>query len=241
MGNGRSSTPTKLLGLLLVTFCVVAAFLFFRTPRSSAVHELEYDYAAPPAVYKSAFDWQNSIPHLYRAAGLSSGKAVRLLMQTSVDLRTYLSMQLQSACRQPGDAPQPDICTAKLGDLNLERPITEKIDEILAKRTQGRNGITSADYSLSELPFPWTSITVMKSDTDPYTLLSLETPRDLPYLVSEVENHYGPPDKRMTDHDGYTLMTYEKTTDDYAARAEFQVDPLSGKVRQLTITLHRRR
>jgi hypothetical protein len=240
MGNGRISTPIKVIGSLLATFCVVALVLFLLKAKPSASEEeLESDYIAPPTAYKGGFQWQNQIPQLYRAAALPSDKAVRLLLQTSVDTRTYVAIQIQSACGQQGDAPQLDRCTAKLGDASLERAITKKIDEILAKRTVDRNHLTSADYALAEFPFPWASITVMKSDTAPFTLLSLEPPRDVPYLASEVVNRYGPPDKRTTDNDGYTLMTYEKTTDTYSAKAEFQVDPSREWVRRLTISLHR--
>jgi hypothetical protein len=241
MATKGQARAARLLGLFLVTFCAITVWLYWRNPHRSATESaLELGYTAPSTAYKSGFDWQNSIPNLYRAAGLSSDKAVRLLMQTSIDLRTYVAIQLQSRCHQSDEAPQSEICTAKLGDLNLERSITARIDEILGKRTQTRNSLTSADCRLNEIPFPWTSITVMKSDSEPYTVLVLDSPRDIPYLESEVEIHYGSPDNRTTDQDGYAVMTYEKKTDEYDAKAEFHLDLSATSVRQLFITLRRR-
>jgi len=241
MAAKGASTPAKLLGLFLVTFVAIAVWLFWRNPHRSATESaLELDYAAPATAYKSGFDWQSSIPNLYRAAGLSSNDAVRLLMQTSVDLRTYVAIQLQSGCHQPNETARPEICTANLGDSDLERLITARIDEILGKRTQTRNSLTSVDYGLTEIPFPWTSIIAMKSNSDPYSVLVLDSPRDIPYAVSDVETHFGSPDNRTTDQDGYTVMTYEKKTDEYDAKAEFHLDLSATSVRQLFISLRRR-
>jgi len=241
MATKGASTAAKLLALFLVTFVAIAVWLFWRNPHRSATESaLEPDYVAPSTAYKSGFDWQNSIPNLYRAAGLSSNDAVRLLMQTSVDLRTYVAIQLQSGCHQPDETAQPEICTAHLGDSDLERSITARIDEILEKRTKTRGSLTSVDYGLTEIPFPWTSIIVMKSHSEPYTVLVLDSPRDIPYLESEVENRYGSPNSRTIDQDGYTVLTYEKKTDEYDAKAEFHLDLSATSVRQLFITLRRR-
>lgn len=223
----------RALVLVVASFCLVALFLFYYSrPRP-------FDESEPPPTagvdYKKSFKWSDSIPHLYRAAALSSHEAVRLLLHNTLHLRTYVAIELQASAR-PGEP----IYDARLGDTILETVITSKIDEVVQERIDSRGTMTSVYYPLPRQPFPFTVITAMKSHNQPYASLIFDLTRRTSLTGRQVETEYGAPQERAMDAQSFILFTYRTETKSYTAKTKFQIHPDSNKVRRVSISVQRK-
>lgn len=229
----KSRRALCVLALVVASFCVVTLVLYWITkPRP-----LDDSEPPPPGrvEYKRAFEWSDAIPHLYQAAALPPREGVQLLMQKSSVLRTYLAIGF--IISPPPENPFRD---AKFGDPDLEKAITTRINEIVRNRLDSSGAITSVDYELSRQPYPYTVITAMKMNTQPYAILIFNlTPRTT-LTGKQVEAKHGVPQERGVDRDGHTLITYQTGTKSYTAKTQFQLQQGSDRVRSVSISVERK-
>lgn len=233
--HSGASHILRVVVLMSVTFCVVALILYWYI-RPKPFEPPATDAELADVNYKKSFEFEDTFPTLDRAAGMSPEDAIRLLLQKTAHLRTYMAIELKAGCRSESlDA----ICIARLGDPPLEGMITKKIDDVIAARINSKGAITSVDYTLSRQPFPFTVIVALKSNVRPYASLVFYLPDGNSTTLSSIQQRYGAPDEQTVDNESYPLLSYKKTATNYTAKIEFQMDPNSREAKRVSINLQR--
>lgn len=221
--------------VFFASFCIVTLALLWYA-RTPAFDESEPP-PSPKVNHKEPFKWSDAIPHLYQAAALPPKEAVRVLLQNSVHLRTYVAIELISASK-----PEDPFRNAELGEPILENAITPKVDEMIAKRIRSEGSLTSVDCVLSRQPFPFTVITALKSHTHPYASLVFDLTEGSGVSARSIKAEYGLPLERTTDPlDGESLlMKYRTETKSYTATTVFKLNARSEQGRSVTVSVQRR-
>jgi len=219
------------LALALASFVVVAAVLFALFPPGDEAK----DAPLPPVDYKKRFDWGDTLPYLRRAAALRPEEAVRVLLQNSVHLRTYVAIEFSAGCGSDGSRP---FCNAQLGDPVLESEITSRIEEEIKARLRMSGQMTSADVAFPRQPFPLTLLIALKSNSSPYASLVASLPRGNGLTLARVIERYGEPHEERISADA-RILVYKAEADGYSNKMEFTVNANTGETRSVAVSLQR--
>jgi hypothetical protein len=188
---------------------------------------------SPIAFSADDFDWRETVPSLYIAAGLPDEQGIKAALENSRVLRAYVATDIQEECRS-GARP----CADKSGSFTLQGEVTKRIDEIVQEGTSRRHKITRVDYPLTRQPFPFTDIVAMRTEShrDAYLVLDFA---DNSYNVAQLQDKYGAPyDTNVLEW--YGVYKYRLDTKDYAARVAFEIDPINGAVIRVAISVKRK-
>lgn len=184
--------------------------------------------------HQKTFELDDMIPHLQRAIDMPPKEGVKLLLQRTPHLRTYMATLLQVARPCP---PSDPICTAQLGDLILERAINREIATIVELRISTKGTMTAVDYEFERQPFPFTVVTALRSRTEPYASIVFDLPRRTTYTGSRVLEKYGPAEERRVNDE--TWLSYRIENAGYTVVRRFRIDIQSNEVRQQSLSLKR--
>ncbi len=194
-----------------------------RLSRSSASEEFSAD----------DFDWRETIPYLYVAAGLPAEQGIKALLENSKLLRAYIASDVQAECSS-GTKP----CPARSGPLSLQGVVSKRIDEIVQETTSHRRNVTLVDYPLTRQHFPFTDIAAMRTDRHPDAYLVIDFAENS-CTAAQLQDKYGAPyDTDVVDW--YGVYRYRLDTKNYTTRAAFEIDPVNGSVLRVAISLKRK-
>jgi hypothetical protein len=99
------------------------------------------------------FDWREIVPYLFMAATLPTEQGIKVVLENSGVLRTYIANEVQAECR-PHESP----CVAKDDSVTLEREVSKRIDEITQEGFLRWHKAAIVDYQLTHRPFPFSEI-----------------------------------------------------------------------------------
>ncbi|HLX81863.1 MAG TPA: hypothetical protein VKS43_14885 [Burkholderiales bacterium] len=221
--------------LIVASFIVVTAVLLATFDHKSSANKENNEDPLPVIDYKKRFEWADEIPYLYRASGMPPQDAVRLILQNSAHLRTYMAIQLLRGCSSESS---DSICSAKLGEPALEEKISSGIDQEVTARLKSGGEMTSADISLLRQPGPFTRLIALKSHASPYASLVFFLTGGNGYSATRIKEMYGNPSDETSSDDSY-VMTYKSQTTSYSTKTEFQVNVNSGEAKRVMISLQR--
>jgi hypothetical protein len=187
--------------------------------RSSASEEFSAD----------DFDWRETIPYLYIAAGMPAEQGIKALLENSKLLRAYIASDVQAECAS-GAKP----CATQ----SLQGEVSKRIDEIVQETTSRRRHITLVDYPLTRQHFPFTDITALRTDKHPDAYLVVDFAENS-CTAAQLQDKYGSPyDTDVVDW--YGVYKYRLDTKNYTTRAAFEIDPVNGSVLRVAISLKRK-
>jgi hypothetical protein len=180
-----------------------------------------------------SFDWRDAIPYLFTAATMPGEQAIKVVLERSNVLRTYVTNEFLIGC-----AADKSRCP-KAGDVTLDGAVDKRIDEIVDEGIfhQRKNAIV--DFKLSQQPFPFSEIVAVKSEKkqDTYLILAFA---DHSYTVSQLQAKYGAPyDTDIVQW--YSVFKYRQDSPRYTSKAVFEVDPVNGSVLKVAISLKPKR
>lgn len=171
------------------------------------------------------------VPYLFEAASLPQEQGIKVVLENSRVLRTYIAKEIRREC-----ASGRKQCTAANGSSGLQENISKRIDEIVQEEMLRRHKVASVDYPLTE-PFPFTEVAAFRSEgrRDAYFVLNF-APQS--YRCGQLEQKYGAP-YDTTVMEWYGVYRYKLQKKDYMARAAFKIDPVTGYVVTVAISLKR--
>jgi hypothetical protein len=217
------------LVLALGSFVLVAVILFVVFPPKDDSKEP----ALPAPDYQKRFEWADAIPYLRRAAALPPEEAVRLLLQNSVHLRTYVAIELTACASGP-------FCNQRVGDPALETEITRRIDDAIKAKLRTGGSVTSADIAFPRQPYPFTFLAALKPHTSRSATLIASLTRGNGLTLTRVINNYGEPAEERTTARG-RILVYKAEGADYTSKTEFTVSGNTGETTDVMISVQRRR
>jgi len=199
-------------------------------PLSSASDDNDPMTAAPRELSADDFDWRDIVAPLEQAATLPSEQAIKVLLERSRVLRTYVVKEIRNECRTKNSS------CATLSDRSaLNAEVTERIDDIVREGILHRHKSAIVDYKLSQQPFPFSEVAAVKSDDKPDAYLMLALP-DHSYTAAQLQAKYGDPyDTNIFQW--YSVFKYRIKGPDYTSDAVFEVDPTDGAVLKMAISL----
>lgn len=171
----------------------------------------------------SGFDWRTALPYLDKAADLPDEEGIRELLENLTVFRAYIAKEIATQ----------DTKTAR------DAAVTEKIDAVVHEQIFRRHNIARVDYPLTRQPFPFTFVAALKTTKhqDAYLVLYF---KEKSYTAAQVQGKYGAPSD-ATIFGASSLYTYKLDTATYTAKAAFTIDPVSGEVNRVAISLKRKR
>jgi hypothetical protein len=191
--------------------------------------------AQPPATKAQAhfsvesFDWRDSVPDLFVASTQPAEQGIKSVLEKCAVLRAYVASEVQAEC-----ASDRRHCPAETGG-SLDDQISKRIDGIIRESVFHRHKSAIVDYTLTRQPFPFSEISVVKSENKPDTYLMLAF-ADHTYSIHDVEDKYGAPyDTDIAQW--YSVFKYRLDTPQYTSRAVYEVNPSDGAVLKLAISV----
>jgi hypothetical protein len=212
--------PLILLLGLSITFLV----------RSSKASNPGNPPAATARVSADDFDFRDMIPYLFAASALPEDEGVKTILENAKVLRSYVAKDVLAECK-PGN----DRCDSGREGFTPESEITRRIDAIVKEGIIHRHKTASLDYPFDGRPFPFSEISVLRSEKrqDAYLIIQFS---DRAYNVVQVQAKYGAP--YDTDiYDRYSVFKYRLENARYSSKAYFEVNPIDGSVMKLAISL----
>ncbi len=180
------------------------------------------------------FDWREMVPYLYQASTLSGEQGLKVILENSKVLRTYVAIDVRKECK-PGN----DRCDSSRPDFTVEGEVRRRIDGIIKEGLLHRRRSSLVDYRFDRPAFDFAGIAALRSDQkqDAYLVLQFA---DRVYNSAQLQAKYGPPDD--TDiYQWYSVFIYKAVNSRYASKAVFEVNPADGAVMKVAISVKPRK
>jgi hypothetical protein len=211
----------RLLALVLVSVVVFAR---------PVLNVFAGNPASRTALSADDFDWRELVPYLFTASTLPEDEGVKTMLENAKVLRAYVASDVRAECK-PGNSR----CDSNREGFTPDGEVTRRIDAIVKEGIIHRQKTASLDYPFDGRPFPFSEISVLRSEKrqDAYLVIQFS---DHAYNVAQVQAKYGAP--YDTDiFDRYSVFKYRLQNAHYKSKAFFEVDPTNGFVLQVAISL----
>lgn len=185
---------------------------------------------AQPAFSANDFDWREMVPYLYQAANEPGEQGLKTMLENSKVFRVYVARQVRADCRRDSTRCDP----ARPG-FSFDNEVNKRIDGIVREELTHQHKDMFVNYVLADSPFPFSAVSVLKSDNhaDAYFVLEFAAHT---CTGQDLQSKYGAPDD--TDvFDRYGVFKYKIDAAEYKSRAVFEIDPVNGEVMKIAISL----
>jgi hypothetical protein len=221
------------LALFACTVLLLGTYLVIKIgPKRIIEAEQPCPEASPPN-YSRAFWPDQEVADLCAAATMVPRQAVTHILRRAIPVRTYVAIELMRDC-----SSTPSVCNKHLGDPVLESAIDQRLDSMLPQSIEDSNDFTSASIWMTS-PFPWKGFIALRGDLEPYAAISFEMTSDALLSRQRIEEQYGVAAHQNTNNEGYLSLEYPSAGPGYTSMLTILVDPLSNRVRRVTVGVTR--
>lgn len=175
-------------------------------------------------------DWREMVPYLYKAATQPGEQGLETMLENSKIIRAYVGREIRSECR-PGN----DRCDSTRPGFSFDDEVNKRIDGIVREGLLHQHKNLFVNYSLGDSPFPFSAVSVLKSDDheDAYFVLQFAPHA---YTGQDVQSKYGAP--YDTDvFDRYGVFKYKMDDANYGSKTVFEIDPVDDQVMKIAISV----
>lgn len=180
------------------------------------------------------FDWREIVPYLYQASALPGEQGLKMILENSKVLRSYVATDVRKECKQGNDR-----CDSSRPDFTVDGEVMRRIDSLIKEGLSHEHRSSFVDYSFDRHPFDFSAIAALRSDQkqDAYLVLQFA---DHAYTVAQLQAKYGPPYDTNV-YQSYSVFIYRVVNSFYSSKAVFEVNPVDGAVIKVAVSVKPRK
>lgn len=189
---------------------------------------------AQPSFAAGDLDWREMIPYLYTAATQPGEQGLETMLENSKVIRAYVGREVRNECRQGNDR-----CDSSRPGFSFDEEVNKRIDGVVREGLLHQHKNTFVNYPLVDSPFPFSAVSVLKSDNheDAYFVLEFAPHA---YTGQDVQSKYGAP--YDTDvFDRYGVFKYKLVDAKYTSKTVVEINPIDGEVMKIAISVKARK